>query len=144
MLTARLGWINPSSRRQHRTPWPLPPTSGIRATGPRCNYTNPAELALFPGTLDQITYGIRAAPLGAEPESSSASSASSRTGRSASSSCLPNRYGYAIPAIAAPISGASQNTQSCAGAPLPLKNVTPVERAGLTDVVEIGRSGGSG
>jgi hypothetical protein len=40
--------------------------------------------------------------------------------------------------MAAPISGASQNTQSCAGAPLPLKNATPVERAALTDVVEIG------
>jgi hypothetical protein len=68
----------------------------------------------------------------------SGSSASSRTGRSASSSCLPNRYGYAIPAMAAPISGASQNTQSCAGAPLALKNAIPVERAALTDVVEIG------
>ncbi len=43
-----------------------------------------------------------------------------------------------MPAIAAPISGASQNTQSCAGAPSPLKNATPVERAGLTDVFEIG------
>ena len=64
------------------------------------------------------------------PESSSASSASSRTGRSASSSCLPNRYGYAIPAMAAPISGASQNTQSCAGAPLPLKNATPSSAPG--------------
>ena len=41
-------------------------------------------------------------------------------------------------AIAAPISGASQNTQSCAGAPLALTNATPVERAGLTDVLEIG------
>ena len=46
--------------------------------------------------------------------------------------------GYAIPAIAAPISGASQNTHSCAGAPLALKYATPVERAGLTDVLEIG------
>ena len=36
------------------------------------------------------------------------------------------------------MSGASQNTHSCAGAPLPLKNATPVERAGLTDVLEIG------
>ena len=40
--------------------------------------------------------------------------------------------------MAAPISGASQNTQSCAGAPLPLKNATPVERAGLTDVLDTG------
>jgi hypothetical protein len=39
---------------------------------------------------------------------------------------------------AAPMSGASQNTHSWAGAPLPLKNATPVERAALTDVVEIG------
>ena len=43
-----------------------------------------------------------------------------------------------MPAIAPPISGASQNTQSCAGAPSPLKKVTAVERAGLTDVLEIG------
>src|SRR4051812_41609449 len=43
-----------------------------------------------------------------------------------------------MPAIAAPSSGASQNTQSCAGAPSPLKNATPVERAGLTDVFDIG------
>jgi len=35
--------------------------------------------------------------------------------------------------------GASQNTQSCAGAPFPLKNATPVDRAGLTDVLEMGR-----
>ena len=40
--------------------------------------------------------------------------------------------------MAAPISGASQNTHSCAGAPSPLKNATPVDRAGLTDVFEIG------
>ena len=40
--------------------------------------------------------------------------------------------------MAAPISGANQNTQSCAGAPLPLKNATPVERAGLTDVLDTG------
>ena len=72
------------------------------------------------------------------PESSPASSASSRTGRSASSSCLPNRYGYAIPAMAAPMSGASQNTHSWADAPLALKNATPVERAGLTDVLDTG------
>ena len=43
-----------------------------------------------------------------------------------------------MPAIAAPTSGASQNTHSCAGAPSPLKNATPVDRAGLTDVLEIG------
>jgi len=35
--------------------------------------------------------------------------------------------------------GASQNTQSCAWAPFPLKNATPVDRAGLTDVLEMGR-----
>ena len=35
-------------------------------------------------------------------------------------------------------SGASQNTHSWAGAPSPLKNATPVDRAGLTDVFEIG------
>lgn len=40
--------------------------------------------------------------------------------------------------MAAPMSGASQNTHSWAGAPLALKNATPVERAGLTDVLEIG------
>ena len=40
--------------------------------------------------------------------------------------------------MAAPTSGASQNTHSCAGAPSPLKNATPVERAGFTDVFEIG------
>ena len=40
--------------------------------------------------------------------------------------------------MAAPISGASQNTQSWAGAPLALTNATPVERAGLTDVLETG------
>src|SRR6478735_1826002 len=85
-----------------------------------------------PANLDQTTYGGQGCPARCWPESSSASSASSRTGRSASASCLPNRYGYASPAMAAPISGASQNTQSWAGAPLPLKNATPVERAGLT------------
>ena len=36
------------------------------------------------------------------------------------------------------MSGASQNTQSCVGALLPLKKATPVDRAGLTDVLEIG------
>ncbi len=40
--------------------------------------------------------------------------------------------------MAAPISGANQNTQSCIGAPSPLKNATPVDRAGLTDVFEMG------
>ena len=40
--------------------------------------------------------------------------------------------------MAAPTSGASQNTHSCAGAPSPLKNATPVERAGFTEVFEIG------
>ena len=33
--------------------------------------------------------------------------------------------------MAAPINGASQNAHNCAGAPAPLKNATPVERAGL-------------
>ena len=42
------------------------------------------------------------------------------------------------PAIAAPTIGASQNSHSWPGAPLPLKNATPVERAGLTEVFEIG------
>ena len=84
---------------------------------------------------------IRPAPRGAgliRLWAVSASSASSRTGRSASSSLRPNRYGYARPAIAAPTSGASQNAHSCAGAPSPLKNATPVLRAGFTEVFEIG------
>ena len=42
------------------------------------------------------------------------------------------------PAMAPPMIGASQNTHSCRGAPSPLKNATPVERAGLTEVFEIG------
>ncbi len=44
----------------------------------------------------------------------------------------------ATPAIAAPINGATQNTHSCAGAPSALKKATPVERAGFTEVLEIG------
>ena len=40
--------------------------------------------------------------------------------------------------MAAPRIGASQNTHSWPTAPLPLKNATPVERAGLTEVLEIG------
>ena len=39
--------------------------------------------------------------------------------------------------MAAPISGANQNAQSCIGES-PLKNATPVDRAGLTDVFEMG------
>lgn len=37
--------------------------------------------------------------------------------------------------MAAPASGASQKAHSCAGAPLPLKNATAVDRAGLIDGV---------
>ena len=50
----------------------------------------------------------------------------------------PNSFGYSAPASAAPASGASQNAHSWPGAPAPLKNATPVERAGLTEVLEIG------
>lgn len=50
----------------------------------------------------------------------------------------PNSFGYSAPASAAPASGASQGAHSWPGAPAPLKNATPVERAGLTEVLEIG------
>ena len=60
-------------------------------------------------------------------------------GWSASSSVADrDRYGYAMPAIAAPDQRRQPEHPSCAGAPSPLKNATPVERAGLTDVFEIG------
>ena len=44
----------------------------------------------------------------------------------------------AIPVIAAPNSGASQNTDSCRRAPSPLKNVTLVDNARVDRGVEIG------
>jgi hypothetical protein len=34
--------------------------------------------------------------------------------------------------------GATQKSHSWLGAPLPLRNATPVERAGLTEVLSIG------
>jgi len=39
---------------------------------------------------------------------------------------------------AAPINGATQNSQSCPSAGPSANNATPVDRAGLTDVFEIG------
>src|SRR5688572_14406202 len=42
------------------------------------------------------------------------------------------------PAMAAPISGATQNNQSCSRAHVPWKIATPSERAGLTDVLVTG------
>jgi hypothetical protein len=126
---------NRSSSRQHRTPWPRRLAGLGRRAAPQLHEPGGTGLVSPQPRPDHLRNQGR--PARCWPESSSASSASSRTGRSASSSCLPNRYGYAIPAIAAPISGASQNTHSCAGAPLPFKNATPVERAGLTDVLEI-------
>ena len=46
MLTARLGWIIAvvAASTEHHGP---AADSGIRGAGPRRNYTNPAELALF-------------------------------------------------------------------------------------------------
>ena len=66
MLTARLGSIIAvvAASAEHHGP---AADSGIRGAGPRRNYTNPAEPALFPGNLDQLTYGIRPALLGAGP-----------------------------------------------------------------------------
>ena len=79
---------NRSSRRQHRTLWPRRRQRDTGRRAERRNYTIPAEPALFPGQPrpDDLRDQGRRARCG--PESSSASSASSRTGRSASSSCL--------------------------------------------------------
>ena len=123
VLTARLGWIaEVAASTEHHAP---PPAT--RAIGARGRAATTRTRRNWPCFLATSTRSLTGSgrPRSVLTWSSSASSASSRTGRSASSSCLPNRYGYAIPAIAAPISGASQNTQSCAGAPLPLKNVIP-------------------
>ena len=46
--------------------------------------------------------------------------------------------GNSRPPIRPPTSGASQNSHSWPGAPSPLKKATPVERAGFTEVFEIG------
>jgi hypothetical protein len=56
--------------------------------------------------------------------------------------CLPplsprSPFQIAAPA-AAPISGATQNSQSCGTAPLSAKNATAVDRAGLTEVFVTG------
>ena len=90
----RLGWINPS-RRQHRTPAPSP-TAGYGAQVRIATTRTRRNWPCFLGNL-VITYG--SGPPRSVLTRVVASGASSRTGRSASSSCLPNRYGYAIPAI---------------------------------------------
>ena len=57
--------------------------------------------------------------------------------RSRSRRSTPVMRWKVAPRSAPPMMGASQNTHSW-GAPSPLKNATPVERAGLTEVLEIG------
>src|SRR5690242_9309595 len=91
----------------------------------------------FPAPRDRVpaarTSGVVNSPI--DRSAAAVSCASSATGSPPES---PTTKRYPTPAIAAPASGATQNSHNCASAQPPTNNAGPVERAGFTDVLVTG------